>query len=231
MFKNRKTMENLPRITQALLDIARIKPDEEPKLKETRLVAYGGNVSPGGRSASFEIKNGVPVNNSYVKQYSDMEQLKALQNQPDGYIMSRSEMYEHIWDDLLTSTGALLRINDYRNKIPEGRGLRRYGRKVTGFLKAAVSFATDVAGEKHYYGLIKGTGRFPDPKDHSAKAIIERLHAEDIYLPHIVRADTRTAQEMRQHVLDHAESYSVLLPYAHGRTKRLIKEALRNADA
>ena len=156
MFKNRKTLQNLPQITQALIDIARIKPQDVPKIKETVQVAYGVKVPSGSGKAVFEVENGVPVNSSYVKHYSDLEQLKSLQNQPYGYIMSRSEMYEQIWNDLLSSTGALLRINDYSDKIPEGRQRRIFGRKIKGFLDAAVSFATEVAGDKHYFGLIKG---------------------------------------------------------------------------
>ena len=231
MFKNRKTMENLPQITRALLDIARIKPEEEARIKEVVRVAYGVN-SPGhGRTASFEIENGMPVNYSSRKIYSDLQQLKALQDQPTGYLMSRSEMYENIWDDLLLSTGALLRINDYKDKIPRGSEQRLYGRKVKGFVAAAVSFATEVAGEKRYFGLIKGTGKFPAPNDHSIHAMLQRLYAEDHYLPHIVQARPREGEETTLHISEHAKSYSVLLPYAHGRTKRMIKAALRNSDA
>lgn len=231
MFKNRKTMADLPQITKALIDIARINPQDVPKIKKTVQVAYGVKVPPGSAKAIFEIENGVPVNSSFVKHYSDLQQLRALQNQPDGYIMSRSEMYEHIWNDLLTSTGALLRINDYKDRIPQGREKRRYSRKIRGFLGAAVSFATEVAGEKHYFGLIKGTGKMPAPNDYSTKAIIQRISAEDHYLPDIVHASPRKSEEIGLHISEHSKSYSVLLPYVHGRTKRLIKAALRNCDA
>ena len=227
-FRSKKIIANLPEVTRAFLDIARIDDKTESRLKETTTVAYIFGAGS-GKSVGIDIESGVPQNYAHMKRYSDIEQLGSLQNRPSFYVgYSSSEIHNVEWDALLSSTAALLRITDSKDKIIAEHSEGKYGRRIKSFLGEAIAFATNISGSKSYFGLIKGSGKFPDPKDTSLNAIYQRLSAQDHYLPDIVSTRQRTEEQKIQHILEHSQSYVTLLPYVHGRSGALIKKVLRD---